>query len=132
MAEERSIYNFACYYLHSPRWRTLLSVDDLVEKVVKKLEVRGELENTYVIFTSDNGYHTGTQATATSSCAVQFAVLISGEFLPPCQYLLKLLDLSFTKMNLYGNQVTQPQSAQQGLSDALINVIGPSICGMGC
>lgn len=41
------------------RWRTLLSVDDLVEKVVKMLEVRGELENTYVIFTSDNGYHTG-------------------------------------------------------------------------
>ncbi|XP_067247619.1 N-acetylglucosamine-6-sulfatase isoform X2 [Chanodichthys erythropterus] len=41
------------------RWRTLLSVDDLVEKVVKKLEVRGELSNTYVIFTSDNGYHTG-------------------------------------------------------------------------
>uniref|UniRef100_A0A4W4DSB9 N-acetylglucosamine-6-sulfatase n=1 Tax=Electrophorus electricus TaxID=8005 RepID=A0A4W4DSB9_ELEEL len=41
------------------RWRTLLSVDDLVEKVVKKLEVRGELANTYVIFTSDNGYHTG-------------------------------------------------------------------------
>ncbi|XP_067110922.1 N-acetylglucosamine-6-sulfatase [Osmerus mordax] len=41
------------------RWRTLLSVDDLVEKVMNRLEVRGELENTYVIFTSDNGYHTG-------------------------------------------------------------------------
>uniref|UniRef100_A0A8C7L1N1 N-acetylglucosamine-6-sulfatase n=1 Tax=Oncorhynchus kisutch TaxID=8019 RepID=A0A8C7L1N1_ONCKI len=41
------------------RWRTLLSVDDLVEKVVKRLEVRGELDNTYIIFTSDNGYHTG-------------------------------------------------------------------------
>uniref|UniRef100_A0A3B3YEM3 N-acetylglucosamine-6-sulfatase n=1 Tax=Poecilia mexicana TaxID=48701 RepID=A0A3B3YEM3_9TELE len=41
------------------RWRTLLSVDDLVEKIVKKLEVRGELENTYIFFTSDNGYHTG-------------------------------------------------------------------------
>lgn len=41
------------------RWRTLLSVDDLVEKLVRRLEVRGELENTYVFFTSDNGYHTG-------------------------------------------------------------------------
>uniref|UniRef100_A0A8C5GWH1 N-acetylglucosamine-6-sulfatase n=1 Tax=Gouania willdenowi TaxID=441366 RepID=A0A8C5GWH1_GOUWI len=41
------------------RWRTLLSVDDLVEKIVKRLEVRGELDNTYVFFTSDNGYHTG-------------------------------------------------------------------------
>ena len=43
----------------SPRWRTLLSVDDLVEKLVKRLEMRGELENTYILFTSDNGYHTG-------------------------------------------------------------------------
>ncbi|XP_054624412.1 N-acetylglucosamine-6-sulfatase isoform X2 [Dunckerocampus dactyliophorus] len=41
------------------RWQTLLSVDDLVEKIVKRLEVRGELDNTYVFFTSDNGYHTG-------------------------------------------------------------------------
>uniref|UniRef100_A0AAQ5WZS7 N-acetylglucosamine-6-sulfatase n=1 Tax=Amphiprion ocellaris TaxID=80972 RepID=A0AAQ5WZS7_AMPOC len=41
------------------RWRTLLSVDDLVEKLVKRLEVRGELDNTYIFFTSDNGYHTG-------------------------------------------------------------------------
>ncbi|KAM9772553.1 N-acetylglucosamine-6-sulfatase isoform 2-T2 [Syngnathus typhle] len=41
------------------RWRTLLSVDDLVEKIVSSLEARGELDNTYVFFTSDNGYHTG-------------------------------------------------------------------------
>ncbi|XP_043565600.1 N-acetylglucosamine-6-sulfatase [Chiloscyllium plagiosum] len=41
------------------RWQTLLSVDDLVEKVVKKLDAIKELENTYIFFTSDNGYHTG-------------------------------------------------------------------------
>uniref|UniRef100_A0A8C6U7E7 N-acetylglucosamine-6-sulfatase n=1 Tax=Neogobius melanostomus TaxID=47308 RepID=A0A8C6U7E7_9GOBI len=41
------------------RWTTLLSVDDLVEKIVKQLEIRGELDSTYVFFTSDNGYHTG-------------------------------------------------------------------------
>ena len=56
---------FVCVsVLRACRWRTLLSVDDLVEKVVKGLEVRGELENTYVIFTSDNGYHTGTHTHA--------------------------------------------------------------------
>lgn len=41
------------------RWQTLLSVDDLVETLVKKLEELKELNNTYVLFTSDNGYHTG-------------------------------------------------------------------------
>ncbi|KAI8781287.1 N-acetylglucosamine-6-sulfatase isoform X1 [Biomphalaria glabrata] len=41
------------------RWRTLLSVDDMVEGVVNKLKAIGELNNTYIFFTSDNGYHLG-------------------------------------------------------------------------
>ncbi|XP_077479073.1 glucosamine (N-acetyl)-6-sulfatase (Sanfilippo disease IIID), b [Stigmatopora argus] len=41
------------------RWQTLLSVDDLVEKLVRKLDELQELNRTYVFFTSDNGYHTG-------------------------------------------------------------------------
>jgi len=44
------------------RWRTLLSVDDLVDGVMKRLESMKVLDNTYVIFTSDHGYHFGTFA----------------------------------------------------------------------
>ncbi|XP_034259005.1 N-acetylglucosamine-6-sulfatase [Pantherophis guttatus] len=41
------------------RWQTLLSVDDLIEKLVKKLQFQRELDNTYIFYTSDNGFHTG-------------------------------------------------------------------------
>ncbi|XP_046335749.2 N-acetylglucosamine-6-sulfatase-like [Haliotis rufescens] len=41
------------------RWRTLLSVDDMVEDLVNTLEAKGLLANTFIFFSSDNGYHTG-------------------------------------------------------------------------
>jgi arylsulfatase A-like enzyme len=44
---------------HEGRVETLQAVDDLVEAVVNKLHSRGALGNTYVVFTSDNGFHLG-------------------------------------------------------------------------
>ncbi|KAK6635375.1 hypothetical protein RUM44_000626 [Polyplax serrata] len=41
------------------RWETLLAVDDLVEELVKRLENLRLLNNTYIIFISDNGFHLG-------------------------------------------------------------------------
>jgi len=41
------------------RWESLLSVDDGVERIVRELRQQGMLDNTYVIFTSDNGYMQG-------------------------------------------------------------------------
>jgi len=41
------------------RWRTLLSVDDLIEKVVHALGSYDLLNNTYIMLTSDHGYHLG-------------------------------------------------------------------------
>jgi N-acetylglucosamine-6-sulfatase len=39
--------------------RSLRGVDDAVNAILDKLESRGELANTYVIFTTDNGTHMG-------------------------------------------------------------------------
>ncbi len=44
---------------HRERLRSLQAVDDLVASIVAALEDAGELDNTYVVYTSDNGWHMG-------------------------------------------------------------------------
>lgn len=39
------------------RLRSLQSVDEMVENMVKAVEAAGQLDNTYIIYTTDNGYH---------------------------------------------------------------------------
>lgn len=41
------------------RLESLQAVDEAVEAIVNRLATDGRLENTYIIFTSDNGYHLG-------------------------------------------------------------------------
>lgn len=45
--------------LYRRRLRSLQSVDDLVDSVVTALRSTGQLENSYVIYASDNGFHMG-------------------------------------------------------------------------
>lgn len=49
-------YNDEFYRL---RLATLAAVDDLVNEVFEKLEKHDLLDNTYIIYTSDNGFHMG-------------------------------------------------------------------------
>lgn len=41
------------------RWESLLAVDQMVANVVHGLAEKGVLEKTYLVYTSDNGYHIG-------------------------------------------------------------------------
>ncbi len=38
---------------------SMLAVDEMVASLVQELETAGELDNTFIFFTSDNGYHQG-------------------------------------------------------------------------
>ncbi|VVD04637.1 unnamed protein product, partial [Leptidea sinapis] len=45
--------------VYRSRWETLLSVDEMVADIVEALDTNNLLEDTYIIYTSDNGYHIG-------------------------------------------------------------------------
>lgn len=46
-------------HFYRSRLRALQGVDELVESLVARLEASDQLENTYIIYTSDNGFHIG-------------------------------------------------------------------------
>ena len=46
-------------HFYRQRLRALQGVDELVDSLVRRLENSGKLDNTYIIYTSDNGYHIG-------------------------------------------------------------------------
>ncbi|OKL61427.1 hypothetical protein UA08_03146 [Talaromyces atroroseus] len=46
-------------HFYRQRLRALQGVDELVDTLVTRLEESDQLDNTYIIYTSDNGYHIG-------------------------------------------------------------------------
>lgn len=45
--------------IYPERIRSMQAVDEMVENIVKTLDSLGALDNTYIFFTSDNGFHMG-------------------------------------------------------------------------
>ncbi|GII57202.1 sulfatase [Planotetraspora thailandica] len=45
--------------IHRNRLRAMLGVDDMVGSLVASLQQSGQLDNTYIFFASDNGFHLG-------------------------------------------------------------------------
>jgi N-acetylglucosamine-6-sulfatase len=45
--------------LHRKRLQSMLAVDDMIGELIGALRKSGKLKNTYIVFTSDNGFHMG-------------------------------------------------------------------------
>lgn len=50
---------FGLEAIYRKRIQSLQAVDEMVANFVAQLESLGQLDNTYIVFTSDNGYHLG-------------------------------------------------------------------------
>lgn len=57
-AMNSSAIDFADFVFQS-RLQALAGIDEIIEDVVGYLEDKGIIDNTYIIYTSDNGYHLG-------------------------------------------------------------------------
>jgi N-acetylglucosamine-6-sulfatase len=47
------------YRIYRKRLEPMLAADEMVGSLIQKLEAAGELDNTYIFLTSDNGFHGG-------------------------------------------------------------------------
>lgn len=73
--------------LFRARLRTLQGVDELVEDVVATLEAQGLLDNTYIVYTTDNGYGMGFHRIAAGKClayreATNLPLIVRGPGVP--------------------------------------------------
>ena len=50
---------WAMEHLYLNRLRVMEGVDEMLEAVISQLRAQGELNNTYIFFSSDNGFHMG-------------------------------------------------------------------------
>jgi arylsulfatase A-like enzyme len=85
------------------RKETLLGLDELIADLVSTLERAGELDNTYIVLTSDNGYHLGEhRVVAAKGTAyeevIRVPLVIRGPNVPPrhTSALASVIDLAPT------------------------------------
>lgn len=95
--------------IYSRRWETLLAVDELVTNVHNMLEQKNLLNDTYIIFTSDNGYHIGQFSMPIDKrqpyeTDIRIPLLISGPGIPPSKIIapVSTVDLFATILQIAG------------------------------
>jgi N-acetylglucosamine-6-sulfatase len=103
------------------RLETLLAVDEAIERIVGELQSDGALANTYIIFTSDNGFMQGQHRIHQGKFvpyepSIQVPLLIRGPGIPPggvSKELVSNLDITSTILEAAG---AAPGLTQDGRS----------------
>jgi N-acetylglucosamine-6-sulfatase len=99
--------------LYQNRLQSMLAVDEMVGRLTSALGERGELEDTYIFFTSDNGYHMGQHRLTTGKWTayeedIRVPLIARGPGVPEGQRLEHLVlnnDLAPTFAELGGAEV---------------------------
>ena len=92
------------------RLQTLQAVDDMIESLVNTLKATGQFDNTYIFFTSDNGFHLGNHRQVTGKVApyeeeIRVTMIVRGPGVPAGKALDHLtgnIDLAPTWAELAG------------------------------
>lgn len=92
------------------RLRSMLAVEDLVEGLIRTLESTGQLANTYLIFSSDNGFHLGQHRQASGKQSpyeedIKVPLIVRGPGVPAgriVDHLVGNIDLAPTLADLAG------------------------------
>jgi len=92
------------------RLQSLQGVDDMIESFVTTLKQTGQLDNTYIFFTSDNGFHLGNHRQLTGKVApyeeeIRVTMIVRGPGVPAGKSLDQLtgnIDLAPTWAELAG------------------------------
>ncbi|EDV99854.1 GH12546 [Drosophila grimshawi] len=95
------------------RWETLLAVDEMMQNLLTVLNETQYLDNTYIVYTSDNGYHLGQFAQPFDKrqpyeTDIKVPLLISGPDVPAggsTDIIVSLLDLAPTILEWTGMSV---------------------------
>jgi arylsulfatase A-like enzyme len=92
------------------RLQSLQAVDEGIEKIIATLKANGQFDNTYIFFTSDNGYHMGNHRQLTGKIApydeeLRVTMIVRGPGVPASKTLDHLagnIDLAPTWAELAG------------------------------
>jgi N-acetylglucosamine-6-sulfatase len=123
--------------LYRSRLRTLQSVDDMIVDLVTLLKTRNQLDNTYIVFTSDNGYRLGQFQMPQLKLHpyendIRVPMIMMGPGIDPSTWsdvLASHVDLMPTLLGLATGQQRHKQDDHDDDDDKLHSVIPPTMDG---